>query len=120
MPATAVEAWDERWAMLEGRADWHVTTPSKLVVCRPFDSPLEGNGFELLVPRSTRSVVLTPDDMAGQYPSCLFSTRTSHKSGARQCYRSRVVTPSTERPVSSKLNAWSCPIERERAARRTV
>jgi len=36
MPATAVETWDERWAMPEGRADWHVTTPSKLVVCRPF------------------------------------------------------------------------------------
>jgi hypothetical protein len=36
MPATAVEAWDERWAMPEGRADWQFTTPSKLVACRPF------------------------------------------------------------------------------------
>src|SRR5215468_8808441 len=82
--------------------------PVRSEIPRDTDSPLEGAGFELLVPQSTRSVVLTPDDMAGQYPSCLFSTRTSHKSGARQCYRSRVVTPSTERPVSSKLNAWSC------------
>ena len=36
MAATAVEAWDERWKMPEGRADWHVTTPSKLVVCRKY------------------------------------------------------------------------------------
>ena len=44
MPATAVEAWDERWAMPESRADWHVTTPSKSVVCRPFRLELAAGG----------------------------------------------------------------------------
>jgi SAM-dependent methyltransferase len=28
MPATAVEAWDERWATPEGRADWLVPHPA--------------------------------------------------------------------------------------------
>jgi len=27
MTATAVEAWDERWATPEGRADWQVPDP---------------------------------------------------------------------------------------------
>ena len=53
MPATAVEAWDERWAMPEGRADRHVTTPSQVggVSAISSDSPLEGDGFEPSVPR---------------------------------------------------------------------
>ena len=60
LPATAVEAWDERWAMPEGRADWHVTTPSKSVVCRPFrDSPLEENVFN-------------PHSLRGDLPEPLF------------------------------------------------
>jgi hypothetical protein len=36
MPATVVEACDEQWAMSEGRVDWQVTTPSKLVACLRF------------------------------------------------------------------------------------
>jgi hypothetical protein len=35
----------------------------------------------------SRSAVLTPDAMVGVYPSYMFSMRTSHKSGARSCYR---------------------------------
>src|SRR6516225_4622190 len=37
----------------------------------------------------------------------LFSTRTSHKSGPQQCYRSRTATPSAERPIGSRINVQS-------------
>src|SRR5438132_9984388 len=67
------------------------------------DSPLEERRFELLVPQSILLGGVNAGRHGGAYPSCLFSTRTSHKSGARQCYRSRAATPSAERPVSSRL-----------------
>src|SRR6266853_6583987 len=48
--------------MPKGRADWHVTTPSKLVVSAiSSDSPLEEDGFELAVPpRRERLWAATP------------------------------------------------------------
>ena len=34
MTATAVEAWDERWATPEGRADWLVPHPAVAAMLR--------------------------------------------------------------------------------------
>ena len=45
-------------------------------------------------------------DTTGHIRHVGFSTRTSQKSGARQCYRSRAFIPSAESPVSARLNAW--------------
>jgi hypothetical protein len=75
------------------------------------DSPLEEAGFELLVPQSIQLGGVNAGCHGGAYPSCLFSTRASYKSSARQCYRFRAATPSAEGPVSFKLNAWSCSRE---------
>src|SRR6516165_8287015 len=80
------------------------STAEESMVCT--DSPLEGAGFELLLPQ-INSPVLAPDATAGISLMFVFDAHLA-KSGARQCYRSRAATPSAERPVSSRLNAWSC------------
>ena len=73
MAATAVEAWDERWATPEGRADWLVPHPAVAALVPVLKARGTQHVLDLGIGRG--AAVLLPDhhwhvaDLAGGHPA---------------------------------------------------